>query len=209
MSRHAIDLSGKVFSKLTVVRRSDLVLKSSRHATWECVCECGNRSVVPSSRLIKGDTTSCGCYGRTRIGDMNKTHGMTSTSMFAIWSGMLGRCSNHKSKDFPRYGGRGIQVCERWKSFDNFYADMGDRPKGKTLDRINNSGNYEPGNCRWASASEQATNRRSTHYVSLNGETLPLSEWAAKLDINPKTISTRLHRGWSYEEALRPTRKYG
>lgn len=207
MGRPAIDLNGKTFERLTVIGRTDSPSGAGKHARWACRCVCGRESVVTSSALVNGLVKSCGCYARDLIIKSRKTHGMTNESIFRIWSGMLGRCSNSSLKEYPRYGGRGITVCDRWKTFANFYEDMGDRPLGKTLDRIDNNGNYEPKNCRWASRKEQAKNRSSTVYLTHRGESLMIGEWAERLKINRHTIATRLNRGWEIDRALSPVRE--
>ena len=123
---------------------------------------------------------------------------------------MIRRCENPKAKNFPRYGGRGITVCERWRtSFEAFLSDMGSRPEGKTLDRIDNEGNYEPSNCRWATASEQQRNMRSNQWVEFNGERMIVTDWARRLGISHGTLRHRLARGWSVELAFTtPVKQY-
>ena len=115
---------------------------------------------------------------------------------------MRNRCENQGDKDFPQYGGRGIYVCERWLKFENFHADMGAVPPGRTLDRIDNSGPYAPGNCRWATPAEQTANKRSSRTLTLNGRTMRLKEWAAASGIAYETIASRMRQGWSVERTL-------
>lgn len=125
---------------------------------------------------------------------------------YATWRNMLQRCERPESPDFSRYGGRGISVCERWHSFAAFLADMGAKPEGMSIDRIDNDGNYEPGNCRWATKKEQGRNRRTNRKVTFNGETLTPAEWAERLGMSREVMHQRLKR-WSTEEALqRPIR---
>lgn len=132
-----------------------------------------------------------------------KTHLMYGTREYNTWGSMKARCSNKKNPRFNRYGGRGISVCERWSSFDNFFADMGNRPEGMTLDRINNDGDYEPSNCRWATTSEQLKNTSRIRHLTLNGETLSLVDWAKKIGVKANTLTMRLNSyGWSVEKAL-------
>jgi len=115
---------------------------------------------------------------------------------------MLTRCTNPNFPGFYKHGGRGIRVCERWHSFENFLADMGERPSGKTLDRINNNGHYEPGNCRWATTAEQSVNTRQNHFLTFMGETMTLSQWTAKMGLRRGCIGERIARGWSVARAL-------
>lgn len=124
------------------------------------------------------------------------------SSTHAIWRGMLSRCRNPKAKDFARYGGRGVAVCERWLSFDNFLADMGERPAGLTLDRRNGSGNYEPGNCTWATPKQQARNRRDNVLVTHAGTTASVAAWAERTGLERKTLEYRIRAGWPAERAL-------
>jgi hypothetical protein len=146
------DITGQHFGRLVVLR-----LQSQGghgiHAKWFCCCDCGNTKIVSSNNLKSGQV-SCGCRGG------NFKHGQRHKSTYRSWDAMLQRCNNPKNTRYKYYGGRGISVCERWRLFINFLADMGERPPGTTLDRIDPNGNYEPGNCRWATQSQQIKNRR-------------------------------------------------
>lgn len=127
---------------------------------------------------------------------------MHRTSTHNSWVQMRARCNSKTHHAYARYGGRGITVCDRWDDFRNFFEDMGERPTGKTLDRINNDGNYEPANCRWATRKKQSNNSSSVHPVSYNGKIQSITLWAEELGISRSLIASRLRRGWPIEKAL-------
>ena len=152
------DLTGLPFGRLTVL---SLDSKEGTKYVWRCKCKCGNVTYVRSGNLVTGEVESCGCLRLEKLREVCVTHDRSKTSEFQTWASILQRCCNPKNTRYYDYGGRGIKVCERWKnSFVNFLADMGARPKGLTIDRINNDGDYEPGNCRWTTMTVQNSNKR-------------------------------------------------
>lgn len=193
------DIEGQKFGRLTVTR---YVEQRKRRAHWLCRCECGNELIVSGKHLRNGHTQSCGCLKVDKI----TTHGQGGTpgkrtDEYRIWNGMMVRC--HSPSAHPLYGGRGIQVCERWRQFKNFFSDMGKRPSPKhSIDRIDTNGHYEPGNCRWATQVEQANNTRTNRILEWHGESRTVAEWARHLGVNPSMLINRLHKGWNVHDTL-------
>jgi len=187
-------LVGKKYNMLTVLAQEG-INKEGKYL-WLCRCECGNEKKLTGTILKSGSSKSCGCIVRTQ-------KGLANTSIYSIWHSMVARCHNKNSRSWKRYGGRGIIVCDRWKnSFFNFLEDMGDRPKGMSIDRINNNGNYCKENCRWATMMEQARNTSKNHIIEAFGKKMTLIEWVRDTGHAPDVIKKRLKRGLSIEEAL-------
>ncbi len=180
------DLSGKQFGRLTAVKPVEQTHK--KEWIWLCTCECGNEAKVPTSRLqTKTGTRSCGCSRK-------KLNAVKSTKF--VWRKMIDRCYNSSCPNYKDYGGRGITVCDRWlNSFDAFLEDMGEKPKNLTIERKDNSKNYSPENCKWATRKEQANNRRCNRLFSLNGKTQSLKQWSEELDISYNTLFARVKNG--------------
>lgn len=168
--RRLEDLAGQRFGRLVVVSLHPIRSKSGE-TLWECLCDCGKETIVFAGNLKKGDTRSCGCLHRETLSKAKTTHGMRNSPEYGIWNSIKCRVLNTGDQAFKSYGGRGIKICERWLKFENFYSDMGRRPSSNhSIDRKDNNGNYEPGNCRWATRSEQSNNTRRN--VMIGGLTM-------------------------------------
>lgn len=165
---------------------------------WLCSCDCGNQKIILGSSIARGDTKSCGCLRKKVTAKRDKersTHGMYKSREYKTWMSMKERCNNKNHSAFKSYGGRGIQVCDRWQSsFKNFYADMGDRPAGCSLDRINNDKGYSPENCRWATSKQQQSNRRNNVFVLVNGKKVTAFEASKILDVPMSTLHGKIKR---------------
>lgn len=193
------DLSGKTFGRLTVIgfhsRRGVQIL-------WACKCSCGNEQVAEGGNLRRGYTASCGCYAREKSSINNFRHGKCFTATYKSWQAMKTRCTNRNDGHWPSYGGRGIKVCKRWlNDFNAFVSDMGERPKGATLGRIDNDGDYEPGNCRWESMKDQSNNTRGNHWIEYKGKQMTVEQLAANVGMNTHTLRSRLKHGMSINRA--------
>lgn len=178
-----------------------LVRKADGHR-WLCRCECGTERLVLEDSLRRVRSTSCGCKRAEGLAARCYKHGCIESGLYHTWWLMRRRCEHPAHKSYADYGGRGIKVCERWHDVRMFVEDMGPRPAGASLDRINNDGNYEPSNCRWATKSEQQLNKRNTAYLEVDGVTLPRSVWAKRTGISHSLITYRLKMGWSPRDAV-------
>lgn len=168
--------------------------RSGHSVVWECACDCGGKKLASQSSLRQGTPKSCGCLAPPPP-PRNVKHGMVGHPLYKVWEGMMARCHNKNSKDYPLYGGRGITVCQRWHDPKNFAEDMGPRPDGHTIDRIDNSCGYSPENCRWATAMQQHANKRNNKMFTINGEILHQREWCRRYDIPVSTFINRLNEG--------------
>lgn len=199
--RKVTDMSGRVFGRLTVLK----LLGRAKWGDWfwECRCECGVIKKCLGSALRSGNTRSCGCLVIDTQRSRKTTHGGSYSETYSIWNDMRYRCLNKNHQAYHNYGGRGITVCERWLKFENFLADMGERPPGLTIDRKDNNGNYCPENCRWATRKEQANNSRHNRLITFNGKTLNMSQWANALGMSTDRLDGRINKlGWTIERAL-------
>jgi hypothetical protein len=187
-------------SKLTVVRWDDGSLNGERLVLVQC--DCGITKRVSKRALLADKIKTCGgpgCKNSLRT----SYHGMRNSPTYNVWHAMKSRCCNPSDKDWPGYGGRGIKICRRWLSFRNFLADMGHAPDPRLqIERINNNHGYCPSNCKWATRTDQANNRRSNVFLTFSGKRMTIAQWARKIGVRPTTLHERLKRGVSIEEAL-------
>lgn len=192
MPQRLIEIAGRRFGMLVVLARQGV--------DWLVRCDCGKVRTAKSGKLRSGKAKSCGCQ--------RSHHGGSETPEYLIWGAMLQRCSNPQNKSYPDYGGRGILVAPRWRKFEAFLEDMGRRPSlALTIERINNDGHYELGNCRWATRSAQNRNKRSARLLTIYGRTQNLIDWANETGLHRTLIASRLNRGWSASRAVTPPQR--
>lgn len=210
MVKRLIDLTGKRFGRLIVLKR----VPNDNHGNvnWECLCDCGNKKIIRGAHLRGGLTSSCGCYNHENIvslgkkwGGHNKIHGMKHSRLYDLWSNMKARCYNPKTDSFEWYGAKGIKVCKEWKhDFLKFYkwAMANGYKENLSIDRLDNTKDYSPENCKWSTMKEQQNNRSNNHIVNFNGATYTLAELADKFKIDYFLLRNRLKRGWTIERAI-------
>lgn len=198
------DYAGVRFDRLTAVELVSRENKYNDHQ-WRFVCDCGKTVVLRIKSVRSGHTGSCGCKAVEVLSARNTTHGLSGAQRneYRSWKDMRSRCNNPRDSDYKDYGGRGIAVCEKWSSFRQFFADMGVKPDRTTLDRMDVNGNYEPGNCRWATAKEQANNKRTNVYISISGVEKTLQEWSDFYGVRRETARWRMKQGWTIESVFK------
>lgn len=204
ISKPLIDLSGQRFGRLLVKAWAE-----GRDKKWICVCDCGRQVDVRGAALRIGKTKSCGCLKAEKMAaGLGARHKMCETPTYSSWDSMIGRCMRPNDPTFGRYGGAGITVCQRWTVFDNFFADMGERPAGTSLDRIDPNGDYEPQNCRWASAKTQANNRRNNRKIAYDGQQVTIRQLSDLTGTDYQLLRERiLKRGWDVKRAVTTERR--
>lgn len=200
-----IDLAGQRFGRLVVIEEAARANPRRRRVVARC--DCGRQTIVLVERIRSGGTRSCGCLARETVANRSLRHGGTTgyslARWYRIWSNMMTRCNNEHNQAWKDYGGRGIKVCDRWRDPKMFLEDMGEPPAGMTLDRYpDHDGNYEPGNCRWATWNQQARNRRDTVMVDCNGSRMALADACELIGSDYELVRTRMKRGWPANDAL-------
>lgn len=196
---------GKKFGRLTVLDIGSPSISSSgrKRNRLKCICDCGKEREVFSDALTGGKSKSCGCLGLQNRISARTSHGMSGSLIYATWRTMWDRCENKRNKKYLIYGGRGISVCKRWSSFENFYKDMGEKPsKIHSIDRVDNNKGYCKENCRWATNTEQSNNRRTTRKIKHDGKILNMQEWSRLIGGSHGLVSDRVSRGMSEIEAI-------
>lgn len=203
------DISGKKFNMLTViepVRIMDNRNRKNGTIKWNCLCECGNTTILTKYLITSGTVKSCGCYKTQKMknGELHLKHGYAKTRIYRIWNLMKERCKNKNNPSFMNYGGRGITLCKEWESFDPFckWAMSHGYSDKLSIDRIDVNGDYCPENCRWATAKEQSRNKRTNREIEYNGKTMLLKDWANELNISSSTILSRISKGLPIEKIL-------
>lgn len=194
-----IDISGQKYGDLTVLRQGE---SKNNRTHFDCVCDCGTECLVRADHLRRGHTVSCGCKNQRKAkrghdGFREKGHPLRQ-----LWTGMKARCENPTHISYRLYGAKGIRVCDRWHTFENFVADMGPRPKGTSLDRVDSNDDYCPENCKWATATDQNRNKSSNRLVTIYGRSWPVSVWSEISLVPAKTIYARLKHGWPEKIAV-------
>ncbi len=190
---------GKNFGRWLVVEYAGVKLGNKMYT---CKCKCGTIRLLAGYRLRKGVTKSCGCLSAELASVRNRRWPKGYERTLYSWEAMIDRCTNPNHLHYKDYGGRGILICNRWMEFENFLFDMGIKEKGFYIERIDNNGNYEPSNCKWATSLEQARNRRNTTFLTIDGITRPLTEWACISNVHYKTIHDRIKHGWDVKKAV-------
>lgn len=191
------DRTGQICGRLSVLGFAGVGYDG--YATWRCLCDCGNVTIIRGTMLSGNRQQSCGCLQRESI--ITK-HGRSRTRLYRTWGSMIARCRNPNHPNFHQYGANGRTVCRRWFKFENFAQDMGEQPPGKSIDRIDNNKGYFPKNCRWATRKQQQNNRKTNHRIQVDREVKTLTEWSEISGLSRYLIATRMLRGWDARKAI-------
>ena len=189
------NIIGWRFGSLVVVARA---ANLGHQVAWECLCDCGKRKVIRANSLIRRQTVSCGCFNAKK----SLRHGKRKSPEYQAWANIKNRCNNPSHPLYKYYGGRGIKLSPLWNDFNNFYSDMGDRPKGRWIERVDNDAGYSPENCIWATPRTQSRNRRSNRYLEHGGKKLVITDWAELLNITSAGLNCALRRGKSLQDVI-------
>jgi len=205
-TKKAQDLAGEVFGKLKVLRLEKI---ERGNYFWLCRCDCGNTTITRTGNLNNGMTKSCGCIHKDQLKERNKSHGLAKTPIYNVWSSMKARCNNSNDASYKNYGGRGIAICDKWRTFEGFYEDMGNSyKKGLTIERINVNGNYCLDNCCWADTITQGNNTRRNRFLTIDGITDTMSNLCRRYGLPVTTVKRRLERGWDVEKTFKTPKKF-
>lgn len=209
--KNAIDMTGQKYGRLTVL--GPVGRNKQSYILWLCRCDCGNMSTLKGGDLRFGNTRSCGCFKIEKAILLNTIHGMTDTPLRKIWSDIIKRCTNPNARNYKNYGGRGISIYDGWRhDFQAFHDYVTQLPhcgeKGYSIDRVDNDGDYTPGNVRFATRHEQSHNSRRSTLITHNGETMCIADWARSVGMKPSMLSSRLRRNMSIKDALSTPSRY-
>lgn len=200
------DITEQVFNDLLILGFAGYSATPSDHPKllWFVECHCGNVFVAIGSNIKNGNTKSCGCIGRQRMTLLRQSHALSYSREHRIWSGIKTRCYNSRSRNYVRYGGRGIRMCERWRhSFEHFFADMGEAPSAvHSIERRNNNGDYTPENCYWGTRLIQSNNRRNNVFLTFGNKTQSIADWARETGLSYATLQQRIYKEWDVADAL-------
>lgn len=210
LPKRAKDITGQRYGRLVALGP---IGYRGKKLSWLCQCDCGQLTDVAGDSLHSGNTKSCGCWAKEYACTANRIHGMSNDLLYKIWISAIDRCGNPDQRAYANYGGRGIAVCDEWRhDFQAFRDHVSALPhfseKGYSLDRVDNDGNYEPGNVRWATWTEQQRNTRLNRNISHDGRTQCLAAWAEEIGISTITLRGRLSSGWTIERALSTPARY-
>ena len=197
-----IDMTGQVYERLTVIEQAGRNKRGQ--ALWRCACECGNECITTGVYLRSGHTKSCGCLCADKLRERRTTHGDSTSRLYRIWKDIIRRCEDPRRRGYADYGGRGIEICEEWKSYEMFreWALSHGYNESLSIDRINNDEGYCPANCQWTDDITQANNKRSNHLITVGNKTMTMAQWSRETSIPYSALQARIAAGWDVEDAV-------